>query len=215
MTTTIKATTMQPAIDKKEKADITRQRILDAAATLFRENGYASASIRAIAAVASMKAGSVYYHFASKEQIVIEVLNIGIEKVHAEVEAATAPLLRLNNAENLLKTAITAHLTALFEFSDYTSANVRIYGQIPKEVQKGNIQVRRKYETLWDELLTTALVKNEQPTPSTIKAIRLLIIGSLNATLEWFNPQERPVQDLADEYAILLLHGILNQKGEG
>ena len=47
---------------------------------------YASVSLRAIAAAAGMKAGSVYYHFDSKQAIVIEeILDIGISAVHEEV----------------------------------------------------------------------------------------------------------------------------------
>ncbi len=46
---------------------------------------YASVSLRAIAAAAGMKAGSVYYHFDSTQVIVIETLDIGISAVHEEV----------------------------------------------------------------------------------------------------------------------------------
>ena len=48
---------------KSAKRVVSRARILDAAAALFREHGYAAVSLRAIAAEAGMRSGSIYYHF--------------------------------------------------------------------------------------------------------------------------------------------------------
>src|ERR1035437_495482 len=64
----------------KSVAAVSRQAILDTAARLFRQQGYAAASLRAIADACDMKAGSLYYHFESKDQIVSEVLDIGVQR---------------------------------------------------------------------------------------------------------------------------------------
>jgi hypothetical protein len=42
----------------------------------------------------------------------------------------------------------------------------------------------------------------------------LLLIGALNATLEWFDPQKGSAEDLADDYADTFLNGILSQSGD-
>ncbi|MGA0837535.1 MAG: TetR family transcriptional regulator, partial [Ilumatobacteraceae bacterium] len=44
-----------------------RDRILDEAAALFLRHGYEGASLRQLADTVGMKAGSLYYHFASKD----------------------------------------------------------------------------------------------------------------------------------------------------
>lgn len=59
-----------------------RQHILDVAAKLFRATGYTKTSLRDIGERAGMKAGSLYYHFASKEELVAEVLRTGVKRVH-------------------------------------------------------------------------------------------------------------------------------------
>lgn len=200
---------------KKGKADESRERILDAAAKLFRKNGYAAMSLRAIAAEAGMKAGSVYYHFDSKEQIVIEVLNLGIEVVHQGVENAVNALPPHASAGEIVRTGILAHLKALFQFSDYTSANVRIYGQVPSSAQKANLFTRRRYEALWDSILERAAAKGGVRAEVNRKAFRLMIIGSLNATLEWFRPKRGEVDALADQYAAILLNGLLENAEVG
>jgi AcrR family transcriptional regulator len=95
-----------------------------------------------------MKAGSVYYHFESKEQIISEVRDLGIEMVHQEVENAiqsAGPA-----APDLVRAGITGSLKALLEYSNYTSANVRIYGQMP-----GVMEVMRTVPAaLWRHIIT-------------------------------------------------------------
>jgi AcrR family transcriptional regulator len=56
---------------REEKKDLTQKQILSAAATLFAENGYDSTSIDDIAAKANIAKGTLYYHFDSKESVVV------------------------------------------------------------------------------------------------------------------------------------------------
>lgn len=70
----------------------TRRRILDVAARQFREQGYAAVSLRGIAAAAGLRAASLYNHFASKEDLVVAVLDDGIAAVLHAVDAAVADL---------------------------------------------------------------------------------------------------------------------------
>jgi len=81
-----------PAQKRARRSEGSRQQILDVAAKLFRAKGYTDTSLRDIGQQAGMKAGSLYYHFASKEQLAAEVLLIGVQKVHrAVVMAIDAP----------------------------------------------------------------------------------------------------------------------------
>ena len=65
-----------------------RRRIMDEAATLFLRQGYDGASLRHIAAACGMQAGSLYYHFASKNEILEAVLRRGIEIMVEAFETA-------------------------------------------------------------------------------------------------------------------------------
>jgi len=47
-----------------------------------------------------------------------------------------------------------------------------------------------------------------------IGRFRLMLIGALNATLEWFDPAKGSAEELADDYADAFLYGILNQTGD-
>jgi AcrR family transcriptional regulator len=53
----------------------TKQKILNCALNLFCEKGYSETSIRDIASAVGIKAGSLYNHFSSKEEILPVMLN--------------------------------------------------------------------------------------------------------------------------------------------
>jgi AcrR family transcriptional regulator len=75
-------------------ADDTRQRILDAAADLFIEQGFAGTSVRDISERLGMTKGSLYYHFASKEDVLNALVTPLIEDLDefiADAGAAERP----------------------------------------------------------------------------------------------------------------------------
>ena len=53
------------------KAEETRERILDAALSLFRDRGFDETTMRDIAAEAGVATGAAYYYFRSKEELVM------------------------------------------------------------------------------------------------------------------------------------------------
>ena len=116
--------------------------------------------------------------------------------------------------ETRIRTAMKAHLRALLEHSDYTSANVRIFGQAPKSVQKANLKVRRAYEDCWSDILQAAQKDGAIAQNTDLATLRLMLIGAMNATLEWFDPKRGSADQLADHFANNLLNGVLNKSGQ-
>ncbi len=192
------------------KAGDTRQRILDGAARMFREKGYAAVSLRAIAAAQNMQGGSLYYHFDSKEQIVTEILNTGIDLVRVAVEYAISLLPQSAPHGDIIRTAVRVHLSALLEHSDYTSANVRIFGQVPPSVQAANLATRANYENCWKRILGNAQRDGALRRGADLNVARLTLIGAMNASLEWFDPAQGSVDELAARLVDNFLFGILD-----
>jgi AcrR family transcriptional regulator len=54
-----------------QKAEETRERIVDAALKLFREQGFDETTMRDVAAAAGVATGAAYYYFRSKEELVM------------------------------------------------------------------------------------------------------------------------------------------------
>ena len=61
----------------------TRERILAVAARLFVERGYAGTSVRDIAAELGIANPSIYYHFKSKGDLLVELLTEPLKRVEA------------------------------------------------------------------------------------------------------------------------------------
>ena len=194
------------------RSPVGRDGILDVAARLFREQGYGPVSLRKIAEAAGIKAGSIYYHFGSKDEIVVAILDAGIRAVHEKMRQAVLGHPDGAAAAAILRAAIKAHLRALLDVSDYSSANVRIFGQVPQSVRDANLPTRRAYEAEWDNLLTRLQRDDALRRNVDIRRLRLMLIGALNVTLEWFDPERGSVEALASTYADVFLNGILEQR---
>src|SRR5215467_11521395 len=71
-------------------AEVTRARILDVALELFAERGYAGTSVRDIAERLGMTKSSLYYHFASKEDVLNALVTPLIEDLDEFIADAAA-----------------------------------------------------------------------------------------------------------------------------
>jgi AcrR family transcriptional regulator len=184
-----------------------RRAILDAAARLFSKHGYASTSLRAVAEAAGMKAGSLYYHFSSKDEIVAEVIELGVcavaNEVAREVERAHPedPIARL-------RVAMRGHLRALLERHAYASANIRIYNELPQKLRQRTRAARASYDDIWRGLIADCAAARQLRDGVDSNALRLLLIGAMNGALEWYRPDGRLEADaIADSFAEIILSG--------
>lgn len=190
------------------KSEKSRDLILEAAAKLFRRQGYSATTLRQIAQLADLEAGSIYYHFSSKDVILSEVLDRGLNHIFDAVKLST---MRAGNQSHRRRIglAIEAHLIALLEASDFTSANIRIYGQLPEQIKKKHRPLRRAYAKYWDELFRDAQRAGEIRADIKIVGLRRFVLGALNWTVEWFaNNSSENVRELARRTELLIFEGI-------
>ena len=47
-----------------------------------------------------------------------------------------------------------------------------------------------------------------------VRRLRLMLIGALNATLEWFDPERGSAEALASAYADVFLNGVLAKRSD-
>lgn len=80
---------------RTRKSDETRTRILDEALELFRERGFEATTMRDIARACEVALGATYYHFASKEAIVLAFYELAKDDMREPLEQA------VQNSRNL------------------------------------------------------------------------------------------------------------------
>ena len=202
----------RPAVgpgEEERSREGTRAAILEAAARLFRDRGYVATTLRDIGEAVGMKAGSIYYHFGSKDEILAEVLDLGIVAMHRVVAGAVAALPPDASAVERIETAIRAHLAGLLQYGVFTSANVRIYGQVPAAAKERHAPVRQAYADYWTRLLARARREGVVRRDINLKMLRLLLLGSMNWTVEWYRPQRGSVAGIARAVQKLFLEGTL------
>lgn len=192
-----------PIPGRSPRAEAARQEILTAAAGMMRRNGYAEMSLRDVAAKVHKKAGSLYYHFASKEELAAEVMRIGVEAVEADVRAALARLGEEASAEARLTAAIVVHLETLLKRSDFVSSHIRCYPFVPESVRADLREARRRYDRLWLELIGNFV--GPAASAEEVHYLRHILVGALNQSLEWFNPNRDSIEDLAGQLHRMLL----------
>lgn len=190
------------------KSELTRERLLDAAAKVFRDKGYAGARLADIAEQAGMHTPGVYYYFSSKEALVEEVLRVGVARACAYVQERVAALPEGSAALDRLRTAIEGHVLMVLEIGDYTSANIRIFGQVPDDIRARHLADQRAYGNVWRALLEDALAAGEIRPDLDLSVIRMLILGALNWTAEWYRPDAQTAAEVAREATTMICEGI-------
>ena len=204
---TLPAMQTAPVLTLK-KSDRTREEILRAAARLFRDRGYHASTLREIAQEAQIKAGSIYYHFGSKDEIIDEVLDLGLRQVFNAVEAVIAADRENPDHRARIGRAIRAHLDLLVAHGEFTSANIRIYGQLPEDVRARHRPLRRQYAQLWEDLLAEARDAGDVRSDIDIVPLRQFLLGALNWTVELYRPDRGALDLHANRCMALVLDGI-------
>ncbi|MHA6642762.1 TetR/AcrR family transcriptional regulator [Mesorhizobium sp. A623] len=194
------------------KAEITRARILDAAAYVFRHKGYALTRLTDIAKRARTQTGSIYYHFESREAIVAEVLRIANERTQNQVIHAIEALPPDADVHDRIAAAIHGHLAVVLSGDDYTSAHMRIFDQIPTSLREHFLQVLDESSQFWRSLLQEARAKGQIRDDVDLSVIRLLLIGMMNWSVEWYREGRLEPAQIADQVTILLFEGIRKKK---
>jgi AcrR family transcriptional regulator len=78
---------------RQERAERTRQTIIEAAAEVFDQHGFAGASVSEILARAGVTKGALYFHFPSKEAIAAEIEGSELAELNA-IASASGPFLQ-------------------------------------------------------------------------------------------------------------------------
>src|SRR5262245_56084828 len=92
----------------REEAAATRERIVDAAAREFRQNGIAETGLNDLMHAAGLTHGGFYKHFESKNQVVGEAIKRSLEQTLANMESSGEG----KTPEASLSTLVTKYLSA-------------------------------------------------------------------------------------------------------
>ncbi|KHL10716.1 UNVERIFIED_CONTAM: hypothetical protein LK11_46825 [Mumia flava] len=190
------------------KSHRTRERILDAAARVLSRKGYAGTRLQDVATEAGVQAPAIYYYFSSRDELIAEVMYVGAHRVRGHVNDVLAGLPLDTTPMGRILAAVEAHLRYELLISDYTTASVRNAGQVPREVRERATAEETAYTHMWRDLFEQARDAGELRGDLDVNLTRLLIIGAMNWAAEWWNPEQRTLDDLVAATQKLVLNGV-------
>jgi len=164
------------------RAAIRRRQVLTVASELFAKKGFEATSIRDIATAAGMMSGSLYYHFASKEDLYIAVQDASISKIFNAVSGAIAGI---DDPWERLEAAAIAHAEAILDRSGFRVLVTPLFPPgLDAAVRDQLVAQRDRFERMMDTVIA------DLPLPADIdrRIFRRHYLGAINWIPVWCDP---------------------------
>ncbi len=173
-----------------------RAELVRVAARLFREKGFDGTTVRDIADAVGMRSGSPFYHFRSKQEILLAVMEEGLAAGLEETEAVLAR--RLAPREKF-RALVRTHLSTLFE-EGHDFIPVLLYDW--RALESGNrakiIAVKDRFDAIWQAMVRELKAAGLLHTDSRLS--RLLVLGAINYMATWYKREGTlSLDDVADQ----------------
>lgn len=183
-----------------------REKIRAAAVELFAELGYHAATLRNIASIAGIQAASIYYHYPSKQTILVEIMEAYMSQLNANLRHILAkPVSVQERFYETISNHIRLHTTYKAEFFIIDTEIRALEGE-----NRGKIlAMRDEYEHLLQGLLQEGM-EQEIFRQSDAKVASYALIAMCTEVAAWFRPNGRlSVQQVIDIYSQIIAQGLL------
>ncbi|MFF2895829.1 TetR/AcrR family transcriptional regulator [Streptomyces sp. NPDC057966] len=196
----------------KKKPQVTpspgrRRELLATAAEVFAAQGYNATTVRKIADAAGMLAGSLYYHFDSKESMLDEILSTFLTELWEGYDKVLA-------AQLAPRRTIEALVTESFREIDRHRAAVAIY---QKEARHLADQPRfqyladsqQKFERAWLGTLERGVADHSFRADLDIRLTYRFVRDTVWVAASWYRPGGlHSPEEIARQYLSMVLDGI-------
>jgi AcrR family transcriptional regulator len=187
--------------------------IVNAAAELFRRQGYADTSIEDIANVVGILKGSVYHYIHTKEDLLFAI----IDEIYARTEGKQVQVAGFTGGPVAqLDLFIDLHMEDVGELAAKVAVFATEYRSLPEE-RRLQVQARRDaYEELLRTIVTTGQRQGDFVDTVDARLAAIGILQMLNGTYQWYRTDgPRSMSDITREYKKLIFRGLLSDRHAG
>lgn len=183
-----------------------REKIRDAAVQLFAEMGYHAAPLRDIASLAGIQAASIYYHYPSKQALLVEIMDTHMRQLNTSLERILAlPAGVQERLYEAIASHIRLHTTYKAEFFIIDTEIRALEGEQREKI----LALRDHYEHLLQRLLQEGIDQGVLR-PTDVKVTSYAVIAMCTAVASWFrSPGRLTVQQVVDIYSQIIAQGLL------
>jgi AcrR family transcriptional regulator len=189
---------------RRQQREETRQRVYDAALEVFRQDGVVAARIEDITDKAGVSRGSFYFHFPTKDHVLLERSRIS-EKRIAQVLAALPPDAALEEALATFGREFTREWKT--DPQIFPEAGMVALRQTSESMAEGRVEpVRAALATHFRRAAERGLVSAAVP-PELLSDF--FLVNSFGAALAWSGSPERlGLEGVLASVAYLFLNGV-------
>jgi AcrR family transcriptional regulator len=179
-----------------------REQLLRVSAKLFRERGFDGTSIRDISSAAGMHSGSPFYHFKTKQDILVAVMEQGLAEGLRRLQEAAAAA---GSAEQRFTRMVRSQIgTILEDGNDFIPVLLYEWRSLTEANRRRVVALNDRYDALWQEVIDD--LRRTGHLPGDPRLVRLLIMGAVNWTGRWYRPHGRlSLDEIAEATARLFL----------
>ncbi|MDJ1138123.1 TetR/AcrR family transcriptional regulator [Streptomyces iconiensis] len=203
-----------PAQKKTATGTDRRAELLATAAEVFAELGYNATTVRKIADRAGMLAGSLYYHFDSKESMADDILSAFLTDLWEGYQ-------RIEEAELSPRATFEGLVTESFRQMERHRPAVVIY---QKEARRLSAEPRfaylaasqQRFQKLWTRTLERGVEDGSFRAGLDIPVAYRFVRDSVWVAAIWYRPEGRKnAAEIAEQYTAMVLDGLAAQDGSG
>lgn len=165
--------------------DSAKGRLLQAAASLFKEKGYERTTVRDLGKAVGIQSGSLFHHYPNKEAILRAVME---ETILLNTELMKAALAQSSQPEEKVLALIECELNSVLgETGAAMTVLVYEWRSLSEKNQQHILNLRGIYEDLWISALTEA--KENGSVVIDPFVLRRLLTGALSWTVNWYRQE--------------------------
>jgi len=183
-------------------------RFLDAAARLFRQQGFEATTVREIARAAGSLPGSLHYRYPTKAALLIDLTRRGME---ADLAAVRTAIAGVADPVERLRLALRARLGYLLS-KDAAQVILYDWRALKGKPREEMIRLRDRYEAFWSGLVYEAAGSGRLRPGLDLKMLRFLLLGAVNSVAQWYSPRGQCAPgEVADAFWEFLAFGVLDE----
>jgi AcrR family transcriptional regulator len=184
-----------------------RDELIELAATMFAQRGLRATTVRDIADAAGILSGSLYHHFASKEEMVDEVLRTFLdwlfERYQHIIDTEPNPLARLKGLFMASFDAIERHHAEVVIYQDEAK---RLSGQ-PRFAYINELNVRQR--KMWVDVLTEGIEQGYFQPDIDVDLVYRFIRDTTWVSVRWYQPGgPLTAEQVGRQYLAIVLDGV-------
>ena len=149
--------------------------------------------MRDIAKAVGMLPGSIYYHFPSKDDLLLAIYRAGVEQITETFEAAIDPL---EDPWQRLQAGMSALIRAVSEESSYTRVIFKVLPEDVPQYRQELIKLRDTFESIFGALISDLPLQRWVDK----RLLRLMLLGAGNHAQLWFSPGGRQSAEEISKY---------------